>query len=271
ERVRVIPNPLDISPLTPAEHASGKNILLALGRLDKIKQLHILIEAFALLSSEFPQWRLEIWGEGGEYARLRRLTQRLGLQGRARLRGHAATPEEQYATADIFCFPSRHEGFGLVAVEAMFFGLPVVGFAGCAALGEIVRHGETGLLAPEMNAESLALSLRALMENEALRRAMGGNARRAADVYAPERIFDAWETLLRETAACGGNTRLRECLSARAGDPEIKRHYALMRELLRRKNVLLRDSQWARRIVRRYPPLKKALQTARLALARSGW
>jgi glycosyltransferase involved in cell wall biosynthesis len=266
QRTHVIPNPLGISPAQSREPRESGIALLSLGRLEANKQNHLLLDAFALLLPDFPQWRLEIWGEGEEYAHLGRRIQRLNLQDRAWLRGLAANPEKQYATADIFCFPSRHEGFGLVAVEAMSFSLPVVGFAGCAALNEIVRHGETGLLAPEMTAESLAASLCALMENESLRRTMGENARRATDVYGPERVFDAWEALLEKTAARRGKTRLRECLSGRADKPEIERHYALMREILRRKNVLLQNSQWARRIARRYPLLKKMIRPVRRLL-----
>ncbi|MDR1660057.1 MAG: glycosyltransferase [Desulfovibrio sp.] len=268
ERVRIIPNPVCIQSDGLTGRDGERKILLSVGRLDKSKQNHLLLDAFALLSPAFPLWRLDIWGEGPEQLSLQKQAACLGLRNKARLCGLTLAPEEQYASADIFCIPSRHEGLPNVVIEAMACGLPVVGFAGCPALKGIVRHGETGLLAPDMNAESLALSLRALMENEALRRTMGEKAIQAAQAYRPERIFDAWEALLRETAACKGNTRLRECLAGGAADAELEQHFTVMREILGRKNVLLRDSQWARRIARRHPLLKKALQPFRLAVSR---
>ncbi|MDR2820437.1 MAG: glycosyltransferase [Desulfovibrio sp.] len=267
DRVRVIPNPLALVPERTCKSVGDTKAVLSLGRLDAVKQLHILIDAFALLCGDFPQWRLEIWGEGEERTCLQRLIERERLWGRTNLRGLTSTPEQQYAVADIFCLPSRYEGFPNTVIEAQAHGLPVVGFAGCAALNKLVRHGETGLLAPEMTAESLASSLRTLMSDADLRRKMGENARVAASAYAPERIFDAWEALLADTAACKGHTRLQECLAGQAQSPELDRQYAVMRTLLRRKNVLLKDGQWLRRLVRRYPPLRKKLQSAKRSLA----
>lgn len=74
------------------------------------------------------------------------------MQERIPLYGETGTPQAQYADADLFCTPSRVEGFGLTAIEAISCGLPVVGFAECSGINELVRHGETGLLAPEMDA-----------------------------------------------------------------------------------------------------------------------
>ena len=94
---------------------------------------------------------------------------------------------------------------------------------------------------------------------------MGEKARAAAMAYDPQHVFDAWEALLIETVACKGRTRLQQCLEG-TGDPELVRHGALLRELLQRKNVLLRDDQWLRRLVRRYPLVRSAIRPVRQCL-----
>jgi glycosyltransferase involved in cell wall biosynthesis len=258
ERACFIPHAVDIPRSIDERPPDGERTLLAVGRLAEQKQYIPLIQSFALLTRDFPQWRLKIWGEGEERVRLQRRIASLGLQGRASLCGLTSEPERQYAAADLFCIPSRYEGFGIVVIEAMAHALPVVGFAGCAALNSLIRHGETGLLAPEMTARSLAAALRSLMENTNLRRRMGGNARTAAMEYAPERIFDAWETLLGETAACKGRTALHRCSAGDGGDRETVKHAALLRALLQRKDVLLKDG-WLRDLVRRFPKFRKRL------------
>jgi glycosyltransferase involved in cell wall biosynthesis len=268
ERVRVIPHAVNIPAAADKTKQDESLTLLSLGRLSAPKQINVLLDAFALLAPDFPQWRLEIWGEGEERLRLQRQIDCLGLQKKARLCGPTRTPEKQYAADDLFCIPSRYEGFGCTVIEAMAGGLPVVGFAGCTALSGIIRPGETGLLAPEMTARSLAESLRSLMKNADLRRCMGEKARAAAAKYAPRRVFDAWEELLQETAACKGRTALQRCLADDTNDPEVVEHVALLREVLHRKNVLLRDDQRLRRLVRRYPGIGAMLRPLRRCLRR---
>lgn len=102
------------------------------------------------------------------------------------------------------------------------------------------------------------------MENGSLRQRMGQNAKIEAQKYAPEKIYDAWEKLLYEAAACKGHTALQACLSGEYdNDPEKAKHAALLRKLLQRKNVLLRDDQWLRRFIRRYRWLTDLVRLAR--------
>ncbi|MDR2573384.1 MAG: glycosyltransferase [Desulfovibrio sp.] len=268
KNTRVIPNPLLIAskqPMPEKEKTKDRqHALLSLGRLDeKAKRISLLIRAFALLASEFPVWRLDIWGEGPDRKALQREIDRHSLSGRAFLRGLATEPWKQYATADVFCIPSRHEGFGLTVVEAMSCGLPVVGFAGCRGVNELIQDGENGLLASEMTPESLADALRPLMADAFLRREMGIAALKSVEKFAPGRVFDAWEALLAETVARKEKTRLQECMAGNADEPELARHYEKMREVLRRKNVLLEDGQWLRRIVRRRPLLRNMCRIIR--------
>ena len=82
-----------------------------MGRLERDKQNHILIDAFAMLAQDFPQWHLDIWGVGPEQKRLEKQIQRLGVGNNAHIRGLTTKPEECSALADLLCQPSRHEAF----------------------------------------------------------------------------------------------------------------------------------------------------------------
>lgn len=184
-------------------------------------------------------------------------------QRRIRLCGLTDNPHAQYARADLFCIPSRHEGFGLVTVEAMGHGLPVVGFAACPGTNELVRHNETGLLAPEMTAESLADALRRLMFDADARRRMGRNARESAQCFAPGIVYDAWEKLFLRTAALKGRTRLQALDAREAWPSEAGASEALLQEWLNRKFLFLPDSAWVKLFFVRRPRLKRLVMPLR--------
>lgn len=269
EKVRVIPNAASVQPIQ--RPIKDSLIILSVGRLVNVKQIHLLIDAFACIAPAFPDWLLEIWGDGEELVKLKKQADKLSCRNQIRLCGQTAKPVEQYARASIFCIPSRFEGFPNVVLEAMAFGLPVVGFKDCNALSALVCHGETGLLARKMTAESLADSFRALMGNKALLLTIWKKAQAAIIAYEPGRIFNAWEDLLVEAASCRGQTRLRECLDATAS-PDIAQYHSLLNQILRRKNVLLKDNQVLLRMLRRifwpHPKCKKFLKKVVLSVKR---
>ena len=162
----------------------------------------MLVEAFAQLADEFPDWTVELWGGGDEsgepYAEeLRREIRSFHLEERVFLKGESRHIIDEYVGADIFCFPSAYEGFPLAMTEAMSAGLPVVVFRSCTAAAELVQDGKTGILA-EDGADGLAEGLRALMQDQDRRAVMGASAREAMREYRPERIWDMWEELMEQ-------------------------------------------------------------------------
>lgn len=248
-KARVIPNAVNLPVLqkTPKDHPT----IISMGRLERDKQNHILIDAFAILAPDFPQWHLEMWGVGPEQKRLQKQIRRLAIGKNAYIRGLTTKPEECYAAADLLCQPSRHEAFPGAVVESMAAGLPVVGFAQCPGVNELVRHGETGLLAPEMTAESLAETLRTLMQSAAIREKMGNRGREAAIPYTPKIVYDAWETLLKDVSLCKGKTNLREAAFnlQNNDDPKSQKKLHLLRRCMARPNVLVAEGKLLQRIV----------------------
>lgn len=177
-------------------------------RLNKAqKRQHLLVEAFAGLAADFPDWTVELWGGGDDtqyaYAEeLSRLIQKKGLQQQVFLKGESSHILDEYLKADIFCFPSAYEGFGLSMAEAMSAGVPPVAFRSCAAVNELIKHRENGILA-EDGVEGLRQALRELMQDKEKRIRLGQRARESMQAYAPEKIWDMWETLIHKYAAEG--------------------------------------------------------------------
>jgi hypothetical protein len=168
-------------------------------------------------------------------------------------------PPEQYAAADMFCIPSRFEGFPNTVIEAMAHALPVIGFAGCTGVNSLVRPDVTGLLAPEMTAESLADTLRPVMADADLRERMGQAGLDCAKDFIPEGIFQQWEKLLYGVSQAA-RAKLKDFPHVRINDKEEAAWHATLQRALGRENVLWRDWQLVRRFLRRHPALKKRLK-----------
>src|SRR5690606_27544306 len=125
-RVVHIPNGVP-EPVLPAAALASK-VLVAAGRLQPEKGFDLLLEAFTAVVARHPDWHLWIFGAGLERERLAAQVQRLGLTGRAHLKGATRHLDRELAAASAFVLSSRHEGLPMVLLEAMAAGLPVVAF-----------------------------------------------------------------------------------------------------------------------------------------------
>ena len=122
---RVVSNPLTLNPGPRSEGTSKR--FLAVGRFShRHKGFDLLIEAFHLFARQDDEWTLDIVGEGPEEPLYRELIARYGLERRVRLHPFTPNVQQYYSAAQVYVLSSRWEGFGLVLIEAMAHGLPVV-------------------------------------------------------------------------------------------------------------------------------------------------
>lgn len=180
-------------------------VIIDMARFDKKqKRQHLLLEAFAKISEQFPQWKVELWGEeqsGATYTRkLQEIIQKHHLENQVKLCGNTDDVLSVYRRASILAFPSAYEGFPLAMTEAMSAGLPVVAYRSCPAVNELVRNGETGLLVDD-GVDALAEGLKKLMEDQELRERMGKAAHESMKEFAPKKIWDQWESLMQDVIA----------------------------------------------------------------------
>ena len=175
--------------------------IIFVGRLAKgHKRPHLLIEAFAKLAKNFPNWIVELWGavDGKAYYKeLQLLIRKNGLEHQVFLKGTTNQVKEVLQQGDIYAFPSAYEGFGLSLGEAMSMGLPAIGYKSCSAVNELIQDGINGYLCDD-GVEDFRDKLSMLIKDTHLRIEMGKNARHSMEKYAPEKIWDNWEELLKQ-------------------------------------------------------------------------
>jgi glycosyltransferase involved in cell wall biosynthesis len=206
-RLRLIYNGVDPAPIDEADPAGVREelgaaaqdvVVLMAARMVPEKGHTSLVEAAAAISHA----RARFWlaGEGPAMEAVRARIEALGVGDRVRLLGFRADLPRLLRAADLLCHPSVREGAPNVVLEAMAAGLPVVG-VDASGTAELVRHGETGLLAAPGDTAGLREHLEAVIGDEALRRRLGTAGReRARSEFSEERSFDQWAALLLEVA-----------------------------------------------------------------------
>jgi glycosyltransferase involved in cell wall biosynthesis len=218
-------------------------LAVAVARLSRQKGLDVLVEAAAILRGRNPEARIALVGRGEEETALRDLVRTKGLDGTVRFAGFLPDPGPALDAADVVVLPSRWEGFGLAALEAMAAGRPVVA-SNAGGLPEVL--GAAGALVPPGDAKALAAALERALAPEAVAAVRSGAAgealrRRVREEFPLERAAEEHESLYEEslrgsgvrTAAPRRATRL--LLVARAGTGGAARHVRMLVEQLDRK------------------------------------
>jgi phosphatidyl-myo-inositol dimannoside synthase len=197
-RISVIPEPIDLAAWRARLRAARRRgddrpTVLAVARMYPRKHLHELLEATVLLRGRIPGLAVRIVGKGPEYPRLEALVRTRGLGGTVELLGDVSASRlaVEYVSAHCFCLPSVQEGFGIVFVEAMAAGLPVVGCR-AAAVPEVVEHGRTGLLVAPDRADELAEAIAQLLLDGEMRKEMAVAGMERVEALDLDRVARQW-------------------------------------------------------------------------------
>jgi glycosyltransferase involved in cell wall biosynthesis len=159
--VHFVKNPVrDLGAAAPRSAGNGVFRFLNVARLSYQKGQDILLEALALARPDLPPVSLTLVGSGPEEASLRRQCRSLGLDDLVIFAGYASDPTVQFRNADCFVLPSRWEGFGVVLIEALHFGLPLLATDCDFGPSDIITDPKIGELVPPENAPALAEGLK---------------------------------------------------------------------------------------------------------------
>ena len=210
QRISVIPPGVDTRHFFPMPRevarerigaAPGDWMVLFVGRIERLKGVDTLIRAIALLAHECPTWVEKMCvaviggdpatNENAEMERLKAMRLDLGLSGLITFLGARDQDQLQYYynAADFVVMPSRYESFGMVALEAMACGRPVIA-SEVGGLAYLVRDGETGFHVPEGQHISLATAMARLLQDDTLRMRLGRQAEAWAQNYTWPRVAD---------------------------------------------------------------------------------
>ncbi|MEU5597566.1 glycosyltransferase family 4 protein [Streptomyces sp. NPDC020298] len=226
--VENLPNSVP-DPTLPTADGNAK-VVVAAGRLVPVKRYDLLIEAFAVVAAEHPDWQLRIYGKGEQHDRLRQLIMELGLWNNVHLMGPAAPMEAEWVKGSIGAAASDFEPFGMTIVEAMRCGLPVVSTDCPHGPGEIIKDGVDGRLVPVGDRDALGAALLELVRDDERRRRAGRAAMENARRYAPGPVLEQAERLLTEAVA-----------ARRAGHP-VARERAHLGRVLASRGFAARDA-----------------------------
>lgn len=177
-----------------ASKDDGK-VVVAAGRLVPQKGFDILIKAHAKLIARDVSHNLVILGEGPLRAELEELAKNLGVCGSVVFKGFVSNPSEYFRTASVFVLSSRFEGLGMVILEAMMVGAPVIATDCPYGPAEILENGKYGILVPPEDVDLLSEAIEKMLFDPVLKnhlRQIG--PLRAAD-FLPDKIISQWDRL----------------------------------------------------------------------------
>ena len=194
EKLAPVPEPIDLAEWDRRFAAARRRppagpVILCVARMYPRKRIVDLLEAAALLRSQASGVQVRIVGKGPEWEAVRARHARLGLGQTVALLGDVTREQlaEEYVNATNFCLPSVQEGFGIVFLEAMAAGLPVVACR-AAAIPEVVEDGVTGVLVSPRDPAGLASALAAMLSSPPRRQALGEAGRRRVVLFTPDRV-----------------------------------------------------------------------------------
>lgn len=203
DKIMVIPNGVNVNNFKTRDRdarrtnyaAPNEKIVFYIGRLVREKGVQLLLDAVPEILANHPQTKFVIAGKGPYEAALKQQTAMLGISNRVYFTGYINDDVRNslYSWSDVAVFPSLYEPFGIVALEAMAAGTPVV-VSDCGGISEIVRHGENGLKANTGSSHSLAKNILAILKQPEL-----GNQLRE---IAYRRVLNEfnWKNIARQTA-----------------------------------------------------------------------
>jgi 1,2-diacylglycerol 3-alpha-glucosyltransferase len=211
-RVTTVPNCIDLSRFNPRADGGAvreslgikpsESTILYLGRLSREKKLEVLLHAVKLLASRDRSIRLVVGGTGPAEQHYRDLARSLGIMGNTRFMGFVSPKNLPglYAASDAFCLPSTFETQGMVLLEAMAVGKPVVG-ADCLAIKELIRNGRNGEKFRPGDYTECAQKIERVLNNTAHYK--HGAIRTAAEFSKEKltgRLLDVYDSVLSEKA-----------------------------------------------------------------------
>ena len=186
----VIPNSLPFFPEKPS--TCNQKQVIFVGRLNEQKGLEYLVETWERVHQKHKDWTLQIYGDGDQRDLLHHLIREAKMEDTVIVNQPTRQIMDRYLESSIFLLTSRFEGFGMVLIEAMACGVPVVSFDCPWGPADIIKNGEDGFLVGYLNTIEAAEKVVQLIESLELRKEMGIRARENVQRYSRNTVMKQW-------------------------------------------------------------------------------
>ena len=189
----IISNPIGVYA-TKSDVA--KKRIVTVGRLSEQKNQKMLIEAFSKVHMKYPEYTLDIYGEGTLRGMLQETIQNLGLSNCVTLKGAVKNVHQQISDVELFVLSSDYEGLSNALLEAMMMGIPCIS-TNCAGSDEYIKSGVNGMLTDVGNVDEIVATIDYMLSHSHEADRMGEQAKTDAQIFAKSNIIACW----RETIA----------------------------------------------------------------------
>lgn len=196
KNIIMIPDPLPIKVESCSTRSSKR--VITIGRYSYEKGYDLLLKVWSIVEKKFSDWQLDIFAMGDPTPYVKMMDDLSIDKKRCHLNSSVVDVEDVYMKSSILVQPSRTEGFGLVIVEAMSCGLPVVSFDCENGPRSVITNGEDGFLIPSFDVEMFANSLMRLMSDDDLRKSMGEKGKQNSQRYDIDIVGQQWKQLFDE-------------------------------------------------------------------------
>lgn len=200
--VAVIPNAINEAFIRESYSGSKRKVIVGAGRLKKQKNFSLLIRAFAIIAKQFPEYYLEIYGEGEKRNELEEQIKAEKMESHILLKGYTSNLGDSIRDAELFVLSSDYEGMPNALMEAMAIGIPCISTdCPCGGPRFLIQNGVNGILVPVGDAEKMAEAMSELLSDEEKRNNIGKEAAKVQERLAPEKIYKQWEEFIVKTCS----------------------------------------------------------------------
>lgn len=197
KNILVIPNPLSFFPTKEDLSTLRNKKVLAVGNHGYQKGYDRLLQSWKLVINKHPDWTLDIYGKIDAEEKHKKLANEIDIAHTVTMHPPTKNIAAKYKEASIYAMASRSEGFGMVLIEAMAYGVPCVSFDCPSGPKDIIDNQKDGFLIKDGDINAFSSKICLLIENTKLRQELGEKARIKAEKYLPENIVPMWEELFK--------------------------------------------------------------------------
>lgn len=195
-----IPNVIEHIPKDEQISSLQEKRIISIGRISPEKGFLDLVKIFNIISNDYPDWHLDIIGDGVEKEKLIKYIKDSKIEEKVTLHGFQDKEYiyEMLTNSSIYLMTSYTESFGIVLLEAMSCGLPCIAFASAEGANEIITSGRDGYLIKNRNFSAYIQKVEDLINDEKIRKKIGHEGRRTVKKYGPDMVGKEWFRLLEE-------------------------------------------------------------------------